>query len=100
MLGQFAGRYFVLVWRLSLLSDICPDDIGLDRLVQGLEEGTHTHGVPVGSELEMTDGRQAVAFFAPVVHAIRLPLLSHSAPSTIMQKNSRQSLESIALIPT
>ncbi len=36
--GQFAGRYFVLMVRLSPLDGIGPGDIGLDRLGQRLEK--------------------------------------------------------------
>ncbi|MGP4123833.1 MAG: recombination mediator RecR [Sodalis sp. (in: enterobacteria)] len=35
--GQFAGRYFVLMGRLSPLDGIGPDDIGLSRLRERLE---------------------------------------------------------------
>lgn len=78
--GQFSGRYFVLMGRLSPLDGIGPREIGLDLLQQRLENESF-HEVILATNPTM-EGEATANYIAEMcmVHNIKVTRIAHGVP--------------------
>lgn len=78
--GQFSGRYFVLMGRLSPLDGIGPREIGLDLLQQRLEEESF-HEVILATN-PTKEGDVTANYIAEMclVHNVKVTRIAHGIP--------------------
>lgn len=78
--GQFSGRYFVLMGRLSPLDGIGPREIGLDLLQQRLEDESF-HEVILATN-PTKEGDVTASYIAEMclVHNVKVTRIAHGIP--------------------
>jgi recombination protein RecR len=79
-MSGYKGKYFVLMGRLSPLDGIGPEDIGLDRLAQRLDEGEVTEVILATNPT--VEGEATAYYISEIVHQrqIKVTRLAHGIP--------------------
>jgi recombination protein RecR len=77
--GQFRGRYFVLMGRLSPLDGIGPAELGLDLLAQRLQRGVQEVIIATNPTVE---GEVTAHYIAELArqHNVRVTRIAHGVP--------------------
>ncbi len=80
MMSSYQGLYFVLMGRLSPLDGIGPDDIGLDRLGDRLDEGNIEEVILATNPT--VEGEATAHYIGEMVHRrnIKVTRLAHGIP--------------------
>jgi len=80
MMSSYRGYYFVLMGRLSPLDGIGPDDIGLDKLAERLDEGVIEEVILATNPT--VEGEATAHYISEMVHRrnIRVTRLAHGIP--------------------
>jgi len=80
MMSGYRGYYFVLMGRLSPLDGIGPDDIGLDKLTERLDEGVIEEVILATNPT--VEGEATAHYISEMVHRrnIRVTRLAHGIP--------------------
>ncbi|MDH3354379.1 MAG: recombination mediator RecR [Chromatiales bacterium] len=80
MMSGYQGKYFVLMGRLSPLDGIGPDDIGLDKLAERLNEGEIEEVILATNPT--VEGEATAHYISEMVHQrnIKVTRLAHGIP--------------------